>query len=271
MRDDLTKLLCERERPHSYDHYSNYRGLERFNSLHDQDYDDEDLDEPFTGVSSGSRESMKFRYGWDKKSFGENLNPLYGVIRKNVGRKWDKVYSELNAAFDRRSATGNHIFEHLWDQLAKPADTFVKDGKVWIRGGYRGAEELRDSYYQYYVDPRDGILKCNTHRITYKQAQRQREQARKVDELKVRRVIDKDTELHCIDGLWYEIKFRTFSGVRKQVVQTNQYSKSVYYRYETEYPYTFDVLKLRTVSEARVAVSKRSLAHKSLKQYGLAA
>jgi len=276
LRDDLTTLLCERERPRSWDHYSNYRNVDKFERQYEDmyEFEDDEVIDPFTGVSSGSRESMKFRYGYDKKDFGEHLSPLYGVVRKNVGRKWDKVYSELNAAFDRRSATGDHIFQHLWDQLAKPAETFIKDGAVWVRGARfssGGAELIRNSYYEFYVDPRDGILKRNAHRITYKQMQRQRENARKTEELKIRRVIDKDTELHCINGLWYEVKFRTFEGVRKQVVQTNKYSKSVYYRYETEYPYTFDVLKQKTVSEARAAVSKRSLAHKSLKQYGLAA
>jgi hypothetical protein len=269
VRDDLTKVLCEHERSRSWDGYSNYRNLDKFERQYD-DVIDDDLDEPFTGVGSGHRESMKHRFGYDTKSFGEHLSPLYGIVRKNVGRKWDKVYSELSKNFDRRSATGNHIFQHLFDQLAKPAETYIgEDGKVWTRYSYGNDKPIRESYYEFYVDPRDGILKRNLQRKSYRQVQRQRAVEKAREDAKVKRVISTEIELHNLDGVWFEVKFKTFGGSKKQIKVENSYSKSVYYRTDTEYPYTFDVLKKRTVQEARVAVSKRTISHKELKRYGL--
>lgn len=269
MRDDLTKVLCEQPRVRSWDHYSNYRNLDKFERQYDDAFDEDD-GEPFAGVGSGYRESMKYRYGYDTKSFGEHLSPLYGLVRKNVGRKWDKVYSELKQSFDARSATGNHIFQHLYDQLANPAETYIgDDGKVWVRYSYGSDKPIRESYYEFYVDPRDGILKRNLQRKTFRQVQRQRAVEKAREDAKIKRVVNTEIELHNIEGVWFEIKFKTFGGTKKQIEVKNSYSKSVYYRTETEYPYTFDVLEKRTVQKARVAVSKRTISHKELKRYGL--
>jgi hypothetical protein len=86
---------------------------------------------------------------------------------------------------------------------------------------------------------------------------------------KVKRVIDKTTELHLINGVWFEVKFQVFEGVRRQVKVENSYSKSTYYRYETEFPFVYDVLDKRTVQRSRVAVSKRTVSHRELKRYGM--
>jgi hypothetical protein len=271
VRDDLTKVLCEQPRPRSWDHYSNYRNLKKFEDSSSNDDNFEDGDRHIIAGGGATRESMKHRYGWDAKSFGEHLSPLYGLVRKNVGRKWDKVYSELKKNFDARSATGNHIFQHLYDQLANPAETFIgDDGKVWIGPHrYSGAQALRDSYYEFYVDPRDGILKRNLKRKTYRQVYRQRQLEAEREAAKTKRVVDKTTELHFINGVWFEIKFQVFEGVRRQVKVENQYSKSTYYRTETEYPFMFDVLDKRIVQKSRVAISKRTINHRDLKRYGL--
>lgn len=272
MRDDLTKVLCEQERPRSWDHYSNYRNLKQFEDS--RVYDEEDFEvraeycRHTTVGGGGTRESMKHRYGYDAKMFGEHLSPLYGVIRKNVGRKWDKVYSELCKSFDRRSATGAHIFQHLFDQLAKPEYTFINDdGKVWIRGDYRSAESVRDSTYLFYVDPRDGILKFNPHAKTYKQVRREQAERQAAETAKVKRVVDKETELHLIDGVWFEVKFAHNPGISSKVKVMS--GKITYYRMEFEYPFMYDVLKKQTVQAERVAVSKRTVNHKDLKRHGL--
>lgn len=276
MRADLTKVLCEHERVRSWDKFHNYRHDKDFDiAVNDDEYDEDD--EPFTGVGSGYRESMKMRYvhgGWTK-DFGEHLTPLYGIVRKNVGRKWDKVYSELNQAFDRRSATGDHIFQHLFDRLARPEETFIgEDGKVWLRGRYgSGATRIKDSYYEFYVDPRDGILKKNHLHKTYRQVQRQRAAERQKEQLNIKRVVDKLTELHNINGVWFEIKYVEHKGTTRNVVTTYEYGGKAkpltLTRTITEYPFTYDVLQQSTVQARRVAVSKRTMSHKDLKKHGL--
>jgi hypothetical protein len=44
------------------------------------------------------------RWGW---SFGDHISPLRGFLRKNVGRPWDKVYSEFCEHADPRGVRGS--------------------------------------------------------------------------------------------------------------------------------------------------------------------
>ena len=191
MKQDLNKELCEHERARSWDKFHNYR--------HRKDFKIADEDGEL-----GGRESMKVRYvnGWNNKEFGENLNPLWGAVRKAVGKPWNKFYSELCKTFDKRSVINQHILVHLFQEVE--VNTYVgEDGQVWVRGRYNGNEPLSKAYCQYYVDPRDGILKKNKHYKSYRHAQRQRAAEEQAKKDKVTRVIDKDNVLHFIDGVWY--------------------------------------------------------------------
>lgn len=56
------------------------------------------------------------QYGWNAKEFSDSLGPLRGYLRKQVGRPWDKVWSEIATTLDSRSLTGRHIFDHIrWE------------------------------------------------------------------------------------------------------------------------------------------------------------
>lgn len=269
MRTDLNKVLCERERHGSSWGYDETRNSKLFEQSYDR-FEEVD-DEPFHGVGSGHREGMKFRYGYNTKSLSEHLSPLYGIIRKNVGRKWDKIYSELCEVFDTRSVINNHILEHLYDRVAKPEDTFIhENGQVYVRGGYRwGSEPIAGSYHEYYVDPRDGILKRNRHRQTYQQVARLRAKREAEEEAKVRRVIDDKTELLNLEGLWYEVKFEDASGVTTYEPYPAVIGTRTQYRAVMVYPARKCALTNTYSSAKRVAVSKRTLSHKELKKHGL--
>ena len=117
MRQDLNKQLCERERLGHSLKYRDYR--------HKRDYNDYLGEE---GENLLQREGMKTRYGWNRKSFNENLNPLYGLIRKNAGRPWDTFYSELCEVFDTRSVINGHILQHLLQYVNTPC--FVENGEI---------------------------------------------------------------------------------------------------------------------------------------------
>lgn len=273
MRKDLNKQLCEHERVGSHRHYGEVRNVHRLNERYDDMYEDDEAGNYATG---GARESIKYRYNYhyNTKEFGEHLSPLYGQIRKAVGRKWNDFYSELKTVFDARSVINNHILQHLYDRIT--LDVYVDDdGELMVRSSYRfGAEPLSDSWYEYYVDPRDGIIKINKGYTSYREVQRKRRAKEAAEQLKVKRVIDKDTELHNINGVWFEFKFKNFVGERV----TEQY-KSYSYRptkkdrvfwiTKTVYPKTYDILKKEYVEASRAAVSKRTLSHKELKKHGL--
>jgi hypothetical protein len=190
MRDDLNKLLCEHERYHSSDKFSNYRHRKSFK------HEDEDGE-------IGGRESMQTRYRQDgfQKEFSENLNPLWGIIRKSVGKKWDNFYSELCKKFNMRSVINDHILQHLYQKVE--VNTFFKNGEIWVKPKYNKIQPLNGYHCEYYVDPRDGIIKANKHYKSYKKGYEERKKQRELDLMKVKRVIDKDNVLHLIDGVWY--------------------------------------------------------------------
>jgi len=201
MRDDFAKVLVERPRHGHHRNYGEVRNLKQF-----RDH------EMFDGTG---RESMKKRYDsyGDRKSFNEHLNPLKGWLRTCVGKNWDKCYSELRQKFDARSVINNHILEHLWDYVERNA--FVgEDGKIYVlqhRGGY-GTNNGRNipvnqSYSEYYVCPKTGILKL-TNRQSYRQQRRERELAAEREKAKKLVKVDDTLHLRLDDGVWfaYEVK-----------------------------------------------------------------
>lgn len=202
MRSDLNKLLCERERTGHEMKYGDERHSRAFKETQLED------DEPFQGVSSTHREGMKVRYRYRRKEFSENLNPLYGFIRKSVGRKWDSVYSEICEVFDKRSVINQHILVHLFQYVEQ--DIAVIDGKMYVEGKmYSKRIPLEESFTEYYVDPRDGILKINKSRLGRRQIIKNRQEREAKEQEKVRRVVDDQTELHLINDCWFEVKFLT--------------------------------------------------------------
>ena len=196
MRSDLNKQLCERERVGHKKSYKEYRKLKKFNVVGEE------------GESLSSREGMKFRYGWDKKSFNENLNPLWGAVRKAVGKPWDKFYSELCQNFDKRSVINQHILLHLEWHVERKDIVVGEDGELYVKNAYGPNKPLKGSTVEYFVDPRDGILKLNKARMTYKQRNALDAEKRKAEEEKVFRQIDKENVLRFVDGVWYHFTMK---------------------------------------------------------------
>ena len=216
MRSDLNKLLCEHER------YGSKRGYKEVRR--DRTFDLYDEDGPI-----GTREGMRWRYKfhWNEKEFGENLNPLYGIIRKNVGRKWDDIYSELCKVFDTRSVINRHILIHL-NSMVEITNVYYEDGEIWIRSNYIGNRPLKDTGVEYYVDPRDGILYRNPEYHTWGYNRRKRIE----EEIRERRKTYRNLGTFAFakdekTGVWFrydykaiqpgrtEIYFKTYAGIAK--------------------------------------------------------
>lgn len=88
----------------------------------------------------------------DRKQLNENLKPLIRFCQKQVGRPWDKVYSEIREQIDCRSAVQKHILEHLGQIVSV---NVVVEGKAvrakdWLFPLQPGS---------LYVDPNTGILR----------------------------------------------------------------------------------------------------------------
>lgn len=236
MRSDFNKLMCERERPHSSDCFGNYRQLKKFND----DYDYE----------VGGREGMKFRYGYDSKSFNENLNPLYGFVRGNVGRKWDKIYSEICSTFDKRSVINQHILIHLFQYVE--INIYVIEGKLKYLATYgKGYSDIKDGHFDYYVDPRTGKLCFNKNKRPWRQVARERAEAAQVELAKTLRKIDENTSLEKIEDVWYKIEEKKYFVKERYLDKVD------------------GVVVEKTRNVPRVDIHKKQLNKKEIKLYGL--
>ena len=149
----------------------------------------------------------------DSKWLNENLAPLKRYLMKQAGRPWSKVFSEICENLD----TGNTVKQHVRDHLQDFVITKVAVGRKgeWMNGNERSYERMSDAPWRQplYVDPNDGILKRSDKlwkkwRIDPTPYWRKRREDMFVIDPNVRR-IDDNTELHCIGGIWYEIKFQT--------------------------------------------------------------
>lgn len=190
MRADLNKQLCEHERYDSSESFRRVRHAKKFQGDHGAD--------PELMVS---RESMTKR--GRTKSFGENLNPLFGAVRKAVGRRWDSFYSDLCQTFDKRSVINQHILQHLMRYVEKD-NIFIEDGELYVRQ-WHAKYKLRESNVEYFVDPRDGILRRNKYYKSYNRAYKERAAKDKAEKAKLVKIIDSKNILRFDEEkkIWY--------------------------------------------------------------------
>ena len=108
MRDDLDKVLTEQPRRGS--DARNLKTRARF-----KDYDDAKEDTyslPKHGKAlMGNRELGPHD---ESKDFTDKLGPLKRWLESQVGRNWDRVYSEIKQAFPNTNKQNHHLIEtHL--------------------------------------------------------------------------------------------------------------------------------------------------------------
>lgn len=150
MRKDMSKVVTEAPR-YGHKNRSKKTALRTRRWDRGRYYDGKD------GLDSSERfPSSRFRqHGWDAKEFSDVLGPLKKFLRRQVGRHWDKVYSELSQHLDKRSLTGQHIWTHVWQYVAKDVEFGPDDyvyrkplrriGKIWRHSGL-------------YIHPKTGVL-----------------------------------------------------------------------------------------------------------------
>jgi hypothetical protein len=108
----------------------------------------------------------KIRQKWTKnytetKDFTNVLGPLYGYLLKQVGRPWDKVYSEIRKQLKPTSMQNIHILGHIDDIVET---NVIMKGKVpcHAEGGRFYGDPIGSFSRRYetlYVDPNTGILR----------------------------------------------------------------------------------------------------------------
>jgi hypothetical protein len=133
MRSDMAKVVTEApRRGHANPSRKWGRRLRK---------DEYELDDHGPARASSARR----RQYDDPKDFSDVLGPLRRYLRKQVGRPWDKVWSEITQNLDSRSLTGQHIFDHIrWEVEEEP--WIGENGRLYHKRHW-GTIELIDGLY----------------------------------------------------------------------------------------------------------------------------
>lgn len=152
MRADMGKVLVERPRV----------GRARAQSWPGKGYRKRLRKRLDAGDAPPPREGMKASYNGNLKHFNEHLGPLRRFLDANIGRPWDKVYSEICQFVDRGNVVQKHILTHLFQYVATKVALVNGEPCHGERGwGARYGDPLRATHdrNQWYVCPKSGLLR----------------------------------------------------------------------------------------------------------------
>lgn len=183
----MSKVIVERPRRMGYDGGGAHKG--RFV-------------EPDLLVSKEGMRAPHVR-NWGGKELNENLAPLRRFIQSRVGQPWDAVYSEISQHLRADNAVQQHVRDHVEDFVA--VRTRIVDGEIWVTSRWGRPHPLAGSWDEFYVDPRDGILRRNANRETYSQRRRRENEKRQAEEAARVHVAKDGTEYRKVEGIWYEV------------------------------------------------------------------
>lgn len=192
MRKDMSKVIVERPRLGR-----SAAGLRRGRTRTLVDDDGEPI------RAKGAREPKNPRAA-KTKNLNETLNPLKRYLASNVGRPWDKVYSEISEHLKPTSTVQQHVRDHLQDFVA--TKTRMKGGAVVVTPRFGGERPLTEDWSLYYVHPRTGLLRKNEHRQRFGARWRAARIKAEAELAQRMRVIDAKTQLHLFNDIWWEVK-----------------------------------------------------------------
>lgn len=143
MRRDMAKVVTEAPRG---GHANPSRKWGR--RLHRDEFDADDHGPSRAPIA------RRRQYGWEAKEFSDVIGPLRRYLRKQVGRPWNKVWSEITQALDSRSVSGRHIFGHIRADVALNVwiGTDRRTYEIWSFGSVMRVTGL-------YVHPATGLLR----------------------------------------------------------------------------------------------------------------
>jgi hypothetical protein len=179
MRSDMAKLLTEAERGGSGN--SSQKWGKRLPYISDSYYEEEVSWIPSrrTNKTSGKR---------------QGTNPLKGFLRKNLGRPWDKVYSDACQVLDRRSHGGRKALQILLWLVERNCAIGQKTGLIYGINEWGWDFQVNG----FYVHPKTGLLK--EQRIK-KEPRRWYYPSRAEDPPTIK--INDKAQYTKLDGIWY--------------------------------------------------------------------
>ncbi|NWG54128.1 MAG: hypothetical protein HXY28_10445 [Hydrogenophilaceae bacterium] len=195
MRKDMAKVIVERPRHNSrHGHFTPGRAR----ALTDDD------DAPLSVRVKPTRQAKT-------KHLNEHLGPLKRFLEKQVGRPWDKVYSEVSANLKAANPVQQHVRDHLDDFVA--VRTRMENGKVMSQHPYLGPVGLEREWRRFYVHPKTGLLRRNPHWATWAAKRKADAAAKAAERAKRMRSVSSYVQLHKLDdGGWWEITLKDFGA-----------------------------------------------------------
>lgn len=227
MRKDMGKVITERERSGNPCRNAKTRMSVQWKG-HDADYD----------IPNRMSSSANRQHGYSAKQFTDVLGPIYRYLDKQVGRPWNKVYSELCKSLDKRKLTHDHVFTHIYQYVEM--DVYKGEDGLWHSRPYGGV--IGGGYsprYALFVHPKTGLI-CR------QKPPKEEPKKKDVDVIK----LNKETEYRRLEGIWFLVKL-------KEVDVDASY---------------FDYFTKKMVSKTRKElkeVSRKQLGKKELKKLGV--
>jgi hypothetical protein len=149
----------------------------------------------------GVKKAVKIRGPY--KSLNENLSPLKRYLMRQVGRPWDKVWSEICANLKPDSTVQQHVRDHIPDFVA--IKTVLREGEVWIvQDGT--PFPLKKYPCMLYVHPKSGLLLRKRNCASSRTLRKAEQAARDAEVDQRRRIVDATRQYHLLnDGAWWEV------------------------------------------------------------------
>ena len=254
MRDDIAKKLCERPRYGGGGKY-NLKAARRAGK------------NPNNWNDLPKKESMRRVNikNWNAKYLNEYFPPLLGFLKKNVGRPWNKVFSEICQNLNPSSTVHKHVFDHLLRD-------FVETKPIWKDGSNIPYNEYGSEISWYYVD-RHGFLRDNSVKRK-RRSNKERAKRRRQRDLEARRrvPIHSKKEYRYWRGAWFIVEY-VHIGKGESAYDVMFREEMAYGRWgnsslDREHGYPMHG-KERIFDKCRVAVSKRQLSKREIRRQGL--
>jgi len=249
MRDDMAKMLVETHRAGGHG-----------DSAHKKRARDRDTDLESLPSREGIREYT------DQRSFGENFPPLLGFLRKNCGRNWDKVYSELSASLIGGGTNIEHTKTHLFRDFVELKPQWV-DGKPYYSGtDFNGRPDpIREGYF--YIDQQNRLQVAKPKRKAQVQP-------------KPRDYINEDgIEYLKINDVWFLIETKQVPDaidgsllhdvVLGKLLPKKMGYRKTYWQWEAKNKDVAELWRLYSRNGKRYATSKRQVSSKTIKNKNL--
>jgi hypothetical protein len=211
VRSDMHKVVTERPR-HGHGNPSRKWGAR--------------VSEDYEGAAFVSSARGR-QYAAGPKEFSDFLAPLKRFLQAQVGRPWDKVYSEI-----RKGVPAGLHGSHLWSHIRRivEIDCVERDGVIYPQP--RFLEDGTSEVTRLYVHPRTGLLRNKPRR-----AKTERGKAVPIHWIK----LGEAEEFRRINAIWY---YRRFDYVNRggQLIKALTYKKQLNRRelreLRAEYPGT---------------------------------